>query len=456
MADTITIARAAELIGVSESRISQLVSAGVLAASWSGGRRLIDRASAEAYRDSNRTPGRRPSAALPTSLRYTLMCAEYEVARISYNSASDYPLSVVEVLSRERMPLGTLFGAASVRRREFNEWWEHRSIPNTRPGLERVLPQLNVSNAWQIPFKNYGLSLSDCYWVVPDGVDAPRWSEVNYFDNDFVGSGDAEWDGWLENVGLDSPDNTSEGELPKRWVIRDNRRVLLKGGGLDDQRPFNEVVATALHARLLQPGEYVPYALVRVAGGPACACPNFLSSREEYIPAALVKRASTGRGASVYERFCRGAANLGANDLLVRDALSKLIACDAIIANTDRHWRNFGFIRNVDTLELRPAPLFDSGNSLWYAKTPADVARLDWSFAARPFGPNLVDQLALVDSASWFDPVRLEGFADEAVEVLRGSAHASAPGRLDYIARGLEAQIRDVTLAMGILAARIR
>lgn len=57
-----------------------------------------------------------------------------------------------------------------------------------------------------------------------------------------------------------------------------------------------------------------------------------------------------------------------------------MIVCDSIIANTDRHLRNFGFIRDIDTLEWRFAPLFDSGNSLWYDKDESEVARGDYSF----------------------------------------------------------------------------
>ena len=455
MDDLLTIAQAAQLIGVSQSRVSQLISAGALNAGHVAGRRMLSRASVEAYAASNRRPGKTPKEVRDTCQGYTLMCAEYQVARILYDGTCDYPLTVAEVFDQKRMPLGTVSGTGTGRKREFNEWWEHRSIPNTRPGVERVMPKLDVRAGWEIPFKNFGLSLSDCYWVVPDETQAPSWAEVNYFENAFAGAGDARWDDWLANVGLNSPDNTSEGELPKRWVIRDGVRMLLKGSGFDDQRPFNEAVATALHRRLLEAGAFVPYEVVQLVDGPACACPNFLRAREEYIPAAYVKRAvANARGASVYDRFCRGAGALGAGDAAVRGALSRLMVCDAIIANTDRHWRNFGFIRNIDTLELRPAPIFDSGNSLWYAKSAADVARRDWTFAARPFGPHPADQLALVDDAQWFDAARLEGFVDEAIELLRGSSHACAPGRLDYIAAGLRERMHDVSVVMDVLARR--
>ena len=103
---------------------------------------------------------------------------------------------------------------------------------------------------------------------------------------------------------------------------------------------------------------------------------------------------------------------------------------------------------------MRPAPLFDSGNCLWYEKTPAQVASGDWSFAARPFGPDPAANLAQVDVVSWFNPDKLAGFVDEAMAILSGSSHATQPGRLSYIERGLQGRIRTVSDVMAVLAYR--
>lgn len=104
--------------------------------------------------------------------------------------------------------------------------------------------------------------------------------------------------------------------------------------------------------------------------------------------------------------------------------MSQMIVCDALLANSDRHWRNFGIIRNVDTLEIRHAPLFDSGNCLWYNVPTAVLVAGEFGFAAEPFGPDPSVQLALADSLDWFEAIRagLERRIIEvsaAVEVLR-------------------------------------
>lgn len=453
--DMLTMGEAARLLGLTKPRISQLASQGVLDASMVGGRKMVSADSVHRYADTDRRKGPMARNASPRAARLTLMCAEYEIAWLSYDTSYEYPLEVLEVLDAAHMPFGTVTRGGLPRKREFNAWWEHRSVPNTRPGLLLKMPELDVRAGWELPVRSMGLSLSDCYWVRPEGREDLEWASLNYFENDFAGASDADWDEWLANVGLDSPDNTSEGELPKRWTIRNGVRVLLKGCGADDQRPYNEIVATALHRRLLSDGDYVPYVMARTKTGPACACADFLTGREEYVPAVYVKDAmGATRGVSTYDRLCRYAGLFGCGEQAVREALSKMIVCDSLIANSDRHWRNFGFIRNVDTLEMRPAPLFDSGNCLWYEKTASQVSAGDRAFVARPFGPDPARQLAQVDAVDWFDPAGLEGFADEAVGILSASSHVTQPGRLAFIEAGLRERVRAICDVLSVLAYR--
>ena len=131
--------------------------------------------------------------------------------------------------------------------------------------------------------------------------------------------------------------------------------------------------------------------------------------------------------------------------------MSQMIVCDALLANSDRHWRNFGIIRNVNTLEIRPAPLFDSGNCLWYNVPAAALVTGEFEFAAKPFGPDPSTQLAFADSLDWFDASRLDGFVDEAAEILSQSAWATADNRLNAIRRGLERRTIEVSAAVEVL-----
>ena len=451
----IKISKAAEMLGVSESRVSQLISSGTLDSVTINGRRRISKESIEHYRDHVRRMGRPPKSK-DFVREYTLMSGDYEVMRVDYDSTADDPLIAREVLDPSRCPWGVVTRGGNGKRLELNAWWRSRSIPSVRPGIDSKLAALQLSDVSEVPFRNLGLSLSDCYWMRGDDAGDVRWSDINYFDNPFEESAADQWDFWLSNVGLDSPDNTSEGALPKKWTIKDGKRILLKGCRADDQRPFNEAAATALHERLLRPGEFVAYDIVETADGPACACGNFLAPNEEYVPAGmLMETMGTTRGSSLYDRFCRYVGNLGVDEQAIREHLGKMIVCDALIANSDRHRRNFGLVRNIDTLELRIAPIFDSGNCLWHDKTARDIERGDYSFAVKPFGPQLEQQLALIEQASWFNADFLDGFAEQAGTILSQSKHAASDGRLEFITRGVSRQIDLITQLMKVLRYRL-
>lgn len=448
--DYISMGDAARLLGVTKARISQLSSSGALVCDIIGGRKMVEYNSAIAYQKT-RKRGRRPVA--DKGRKFTLMSAEYEVARVSFDPMREFPLVISEVLDAQRMPLGTHSSSSpTINKQALNTWWSHRSVPDVRPGLISRYRDLGIVSGIEAPVRCLGLSLSDCYWLRPIDSDKLEWQNLNYFENDFERSAPEERSDWLEGIGLKNPDNTSEGELPKSWMIRDGIRVLAKGCAMDDQRPFNEAVATALHRRLLPEGAFVPYKVECMFDGPVCLCDDFLNGREEYIPAAYVKDAlGNQRGSSTYDRYCRYLGRHGADESAVRTSMSQMIVCDALLVNSDRHWRNFGIIRNVDTLETRPAPLFDSGNCLWYNVPTAVLKAGEFGFAAKPFGPDPSVQLALADSLDWFDASRLDGFVDEAIEILSQSTWAVAEGRLEAIRHGLELRTIEVSAAVEVL-----
>ena len=457
MKHEITEDRAAEMLGVSVGRVSQLVKDKTLDAININGNVRISKKSIDLYKEESKRPGRPPRTSYATASRHTLMNGNHEVATVVYDSAMDEPLTVEVVLDAAHAPFGVFTSGGNPKRRELNDWWLHRAIPSSRPGLDAKLASLGVDRPSNLAIRSMGLSLSDCYWLRPESASDLAWDQVNFFDNPFVESSPEGWDSWLSGVGLSSPDNMSEGELPKKWVIGEGgQRFLLKGCRTDDQRPYNEAVASALHRRLLAPGDYVKYDVVATADGPASRCANFLRSGEEFVPAVYVKDlGGRVRASSNYDRFCRTLAILGVPESEARTALAKMILCDVVLANSDRHWRNFGVIRDVETLELRMAPIFDTGNSLWFSRNEREMEAGEWAFRAVPFGPDPTAALACIDDLSWFDPAALDGFVDEACDILSASKHATRSGRLDFVREGLSRNIAMVLDAAKILASRI-
>lgn len=447
----LTMGEASTLSKLTKARLSQLTNTGAVKAATINGRKMIERPSLLSYLEHRKAAGRPKENA--TGTPFTLMSGPYEIAHVTYDRERRLRLMAAEIIDPARMPVGTV-AAGKVMERSLDQWWHHRSVPSTRPAVSDKLTALGIDATDGLPLFNLGLSLSDCYWLRPIGADID-WSDINYFENPFEGSGDLVSAEWTDAIGLQSPDNTSEGELPKRWVIIDGVRTLLKGSGQDDQRPFNEVVATRLYARLLQRHDYVAYRTLAAQPTPTCACADFLNGREEYVPAALLRDTMTGFGGkNEYDRYCNCSEALGAEDIEVRRNLSKTIVCDSILANSDRHWRNFGLIRNIDTLEVRPAPIFDSGNCLWYNRRTAELEHGDYSFVAKPFGPNPVHQLGLVDSVDWLDSNKLDGFVEEAMEVLKSSASVCEGSRARCIETGLTERVAEVKAMVKLLQAR--
>jgi hypothetical protein len=96
-----------------------------------------------------------------------------------------------------------------------------------------------------------------------------------------------------------------------------------------------------------------------------------------------------------------------------KDALDKMLTLDYIISNEDRHFNNFGLLRNAETLEwLGLAPIFDSGTSLWH-DTPAIGSFVE----CKPFTKNHASQIKLVEDLSWFDSRSLDGLDGEIIEI---------------------------------------
>ena len=413
---SLTVAEAARLLNVSAPRVYQLIKQGVLEAEKVGGIWLVSRASVDARLETGAHAGR-PARRRGSASRqmYTLMNGTHEVLDFEYDAESREFFETDRIHDASRAPLGLVSPrGARVSAKALAYWWQHRAIPRTRGGMGIKLAKLGLESSSQIPFASLGLSLSDQYWVRPWGTQV-KWEDVNFFDNGFeeahVGGA------WLDRVGLDSPDNTSEGQLPKAWVVRDGVRKLVKGGAGLNQEPYNEVVATKLYGRLLAEAEYVPYELERRAGEAVSACPTFVTREEEYIPAYYVRRVMRQPNhRNDYQHYLECCADLGVADAEM--ALAKMIVCDDILGNVDRHWRNFGLVRNVETLEYRIAPLFDTGNSLWCASTLGQLRSRDFSFSTKPFYEDANRQLRLVNDYSWFSPAVLEGFTGDVARIL--------------------------------------
>lgn len=304
---------------------------------------------------------------------------------------------------------------------EFNKWWKNRQMPASRKGLKELLHNSNVydkDNFDLLDAKAYCLSLSDQYWV--KGVNEEiSWESINFFDNEFSEDiGKILFNGGKTalNLNLNTPDMTSNGNYEKRWKIIDGERYLLKAGSkIYNQEPFNELIATKLYERLLNKDEYVEYSVIFDDDKAISKCKNFITKDTELVPAWKINEYYEFLDdEDKYTHYIRCLNNLGIKD--AETLTDKMIVCDYIIANKDRHFNNFGVIRDINTLKfIDVAPIFDNGCSLWYDENDMYVGEF---FLTKPFEEYEKTQLSLVKKLEWLDISKLEDFPNEVKTIL--------------------------------------
>ena len=383
----------------------------------------------------------------------TLMHKNTPVVDIQIAEDIGVIIEIGTIHNPDHLPVGTvaMFGndKGKISRKTLNDWWAGRSIPASRDGLQDILfglgNMLDIGNRLTsiLPIKCYGLSLSDQYWICPENSGL-KWSDINFFENSFskdVGEmlfGKVPEDSEdFENLNLLSPDNTSDGWLKKKWVIINGKRMLMKGGsGFFQQEPLNELVACAIMKRLGI--DHIPYTLTFEGDTPYSLCETFITPKTELVPAwRILKTRKRNNQDSHYTHLLRCAEDLGIPN--IEPALEKMLVLDYIIANTDRHYNNFGFIRNVETLEWHGmAPIYDSGTSLWHdTRVGANPIK------SKPFRATHDEQIKLVRDFSWFDASTLTGIGDECIEIFSQSKHLDEPRQI-ALARAIEGRVKAV------------
>lgn len=384
-------------------------------------------------------------------MKCTLMHKRMKVAELELDDATGFMRRIGTVYAPEHLPVGVPVRRGVADRAALNEWWTDRSIPAGRSGVREALEALEISSTKMLLVRCWGLSLSDQYWIRPEGSDL-TWDGINFFENDFSEDiGDILFGENKKKDALDfsSPDNTSDGNLKKRWKIIDGKRCLIKGGSNPfRQQPFNEVIAAGIMERLDIP--HVPYSVVWNKGAPYSVCEDFITENTELVPAwRILKTRKKDNNTSVYQHFTACCEALG-----IRGAvpfLDRMIVLDYIIVNEDRHFNNFGVLRNAETLEwLGFAPIYDSGSSLGYDKMPAQM-RSEKEVVCKPFKNHHAEQIKLVSDFGWIDFDKLSDAKEliESVLFSDGAEEYVGKDRIRAIDDGVQRRIENLSqLAM--------
>jgi hypothetical protein len=338
-------------------------------------------------------------------------------------------LSVVKLLNREHLPIGIPVAQGLPDYTKLTKWWSRRSIPASRSGFRQMLERLNIPTVEALIKECYGLSLSDQYWICPQGCEL-QWKNINFFNNGFSEDiGNLLLGGKVSSAkpNLISPDSTSDGFLKKRWKILNGKRCLIKGGSNPFfQEPLNEVIASSILNRLGIP--HADYTLIWDSNYPYCVCDDFITEDTELVTAYQICETLPFReGEDLYVHFLTCCESLGIHAMA--DSIDRMLVLDYLIDNPDRHFGNFGAVRDANTLKwLGPAPIFDNGTSLWCATVNAFI-NPDADTESATFYINHKEQLKLVKNFDFLNIEALSGIEAEFDKLLKTSPYIDVERR---------------------------
>jgi hypothetical protein len=277
-------------------------------------------------------------------------------------------VSNARVLDDMFSPVGK---GSQVKEQLFLRWMDARCIPNSREGMERIKSVYHIGDPKELMLAGYGLGLSDHYWIKKPGETAD-WNGINYFDHRYSENmGRLAFDDEFSRLeeDYDSPEPALNGSYRKRWHYSKEAKksYLIKGGQGIGQEPYNEEFC----ARLLDVFQFdhVPYELKKSGNEVVSICPNIIDKTTELVSAGnIMQKNEIENNYGAYVKICKERGLKG-----IETDMYKMLAFDLLIANTDRHWHNFGIVRNADTGEwIKPIPLFDNGSSLWHERSEID------------------------------------------------------------------------------------
>jgi hypothetical protein len=374
-------------------------------------------------------------------MNYLLMHKNVRAAELSIDEDLFSITRISKVFNREHMPVGTYKPNGEIDRLEINNWFFERCIPGGRADIKEALEILHLRDIRELLLKSHGLSLTDQYWFQKTGENLD-WNKINYFDNDFfndVGNALFAVRGKRGHTNYESPDNTTNGNLQKRWAISDGRRILIKAGqGRDFQEPYNEVIASCIMNKIGI--DHVHYKIGWRNDTPYSICENFIHSGTEFISASYVRNLlKKSNSESDYEHLIRIYEKNGLEN--ARQDIDKMIVLDYIIGNTDRHYNNFGIIRDAETLRwIKPAPLYDNEASLW--KREIRINPLD-DITSKPFKKWHSEQIQLVKNYDWLDFSNLKNISGELYTILESNVSLEK-SRKQALCRGIDTRIGTI------------
>ena len=256
------------------------------------------------------------------------------------------------------------------------KWLERRVIPKNRTFVDQILKTLGLSHndTKGIIDVCKGLSLNDSYWIVPEEFEG-TFEQYNLYDNRFsemlalvayTGAGQT------NQAFTTSPELTTNGMLPKAWRFIEGEGIYLYKGGTSGasnagREPFCEYYASQIAETMGL--NAVHYDLENWKGITASKCKLFTDKDTSFVPIGrIVKSGGIQKCLDYYDKLGK----------VFSEQIRSMLVFDALIYNEDRHFGNFGVLRDNHTGKIvAPAPIFDNGLSLFCFAGQEDLPTLE-------------------------------------------------------------------------------
>ena len=307
-----------------------------------------------------------------------------------------------------------------------------RQIPPQRRGYKEILKATHSRNGFNLSFKGHGLSLSNHYWYKRSDENL-SYEKINFFtnkwDDSFARALLKEDYEALNNVDLNVPDIVTAGWGVKGWLYDANKGPRLYKLGIhagNSEEALCEVLASRLAQRMFKKEDVLQYDLETIYGKYASVSSPIISLEEDLIPLSnylsfemnnLYRSVKNNKNA--YNEFLAKLKSDGYIELVT--FFIKLSCLKTICFVSDLHFGNISMVKNMNTNQIRVAPIYDLGGSFGSSNTakehlkhPSTVTLLLIYYLYYNLDPEW--------DYSWYNKDRLVGFEDEIKEVLTKSS----------------------------------
>ena len=245
-----------------------------------------------------------------------------------------------------------------------------RQAPKHRRHIKELLERYGCDDLEGFLRVTHALSLNDTFWV-KEADSNLCWDGVSLYQNKFDRLvSEAAFDGVISETDLSStsPEFGTDGYYAKCWV-RDEGGIWLykSGSGLHVIEPVSEFLVSQLAQRVCP--NAVQYDLDLYHDKLVSKCPLFTTEAT-----GLAKASAVFNGEQTIPRlmdFCR---TLGSDG-----DFRRMCVLDALTLNPDRHYGNFGFLFDSQTMAIMGmAPVFDNNRALFPELDEDALAAPDW------------------------------------------------------------------------------